>query len=88
MIAKTNLAELAGGTEDSETGGQCMNPFNPNRSCGASSTGTGASVTSGMGIIGIGTDTDGSIISPSSFYGLFGLRTELGATPMDGIIPV
>ena len=88
FIAKTNLAELANGLRyESELGGVCKNPYDLDRSCGVSSSGTGAGIASGMGIIGLGTDTSGSIIFPSSFNGLYGLRTSVDLSKMDGIIP-
>lgn len=88
IIAKSNLAELAHGNETSETGGQCHNPFNYKKSCGASSTGSGASISSGLAIISVGTDTDGSITIPGAFNGIYGLRTRSQQPSIDGILPL
>lgn len=87
ILAKTNLAELAAGPYDSELGGECLNPWDYTRSCGPSSTGSGAGISSGMGVIGLGTDTEGSIMNPSAFGSLFGLRPPHGILSMDGIFP-
>lgn len=88
IIAKSNLAELAHGNETSETGGQCHNPFNFKKSCGASSTGSGASIGAGLAVISVGTDTDGSIMIPGAFNGVYGLRTRSQQPSIDGIIPL
>lgn len=50
VLAKTNLAELAQGEDDSETGGRCNNPFDFERTCAGSSTGSGAGIAAGLGI--------------------------------------
>lgn len=88
VIAKANLAELAGEIYDSETGGSCKNPWDTSRSCGPSSTGIGAGISAGLAIIGIGTDTGGSLMNPASFCGLFGLRPPLDDLDFNGIIPL
>lgn len=88
IIGKANMAQLAQGNDTSENGGLCNNPFDVNRACGASSTGSGAGISSAMAIIGIGTDTDGSVINPSTFNGLFGLRPEMAFPPTDGVLPL
>lgn len=88
LLGKSNLAELAHGPENSEMGGQCHNPFDYVKSCGASSTGSGASISSALAILSVGTDTDGSILVPASFNGIYGLRTRRGEPPVEGIIPL
>lgn len=88
LIAKSNLAELAHGNESSETGGRCHNPFEYIKSCGASSTGSGASIGAGLAVIAIGTDTDGSITIPGSFNGIYGLRTQSPSPSIEGILPL
>lgn len=88
ILAKTNLAELGQGSDDSETGGLCNNPFDLNRWCGCASTGSGASIASAFGVVGVGLDTDGSVIIPSSYNGLFGLRPHISQQKIDGIIPL
>jgi Asp-tRNA(Asn)/Glu-tRNA(Gln) amidotransferase A subunit family amidase len=88
ILGKSNLAELAHGPENSETGGQCHNPFDYVKSCGASSTGSGASISSALAILSVGTDTDGSILVPGSFNGIYGLRTRSGEPSVEGIIPL
>ena len=62
IVGKTNMAELAVANEDTEMGGQCKNPFDTRRTCGSSSTGCGSGISTGMGLVAIGTDTGGSII--------------------------
>lgn len=74
FVHKTNLGELANGFGPSETGSMCRNPFNLSLSCGGSSSGSGAAIATGMAIVSIGTDTTGSILIPSCFNGIFGLR--------------
>jgi Asp-tRNA(Asn)/Glu-tRNA(Gln) amidotransferase A subunit family amidase len=88
VLAKTNMAELAMYNMDSEMGGLCKNPFDLSRTCGGSSTGTGAAISAGLGVIGLGTDTEGSIINPSSFNGIFGLRPSMNEPPVEGIVPL
>lgn len=87
VIAKANLAELAAGATNTETGGECYNPYDSKRTCGPSSTGSGAAIATGMGVIALGTDTDGSIMNPSSYCGVYGLRTQQYDIEVDGIIP-
>jgi amidase len=69
-------------------GGRCNNPFDADRSCGTSSSGTGAAIAAGLGLVGLGTDTSGSIAFPSSYCGLFGLRSPYNYTNLAGIISV
>lgn len=89
FIAKANLAEMAtGDSENSELGGQCLNPFDLKRTCGSSSSGSCGGISSAMAIISLGTDTGGSILQPASFNGLFGMRTSVGYPKTEGVIPL
>jgi len=97
FIAKSNMAELAYFNSNnhifkegsSELGGECHNPFNYYKiNCGASSSGSAISISSGLAILAIGTDTAGSIINPASLNGIYGLRTQFNLPETDGIMPV
>ena len=66
-------------------GGTCNNPYDLTKSCGTSSTGIGASMSGGLAVIGIGTDTTGSILFPATFNGVWGLRTPIDLTWLDGV---
>jgi amidase len=88
VLGKANLAELALGDDVSETGGRCKNPYDLRRTCGRSSSGIGSGISVQMSVIGIGTDTDGSILNPACFNGLYGLRTRMNEPEIDGIIPL
>lgn len=94
ILGKTNLSEWANfrSTKSisgwSGRGGQTNNPYvlkeNP---CGSSS-GTGAAISAGLAAVGIGTETNGSIICPSVRCGLVGLKPTLGLVSRSGIIPI
>ena len=94
ILGKTNLSEWANfrSTKSisgwSGRGGQTNNPYilkeNP---CGSSS-GTGASISANLAAVGIGTETNGSIICPSLRCGLVGLKPTLGLVSRSGIIPI
>lgn len=88
VIAKSNLAEMAFGEYISETGGECKNPWDTSRTCSRSSSGSGAAIAAGMAIIGLGTETSGSIQGPAGYNGIFALKPLLGESDMDGIIPL
>lgn len=88
VLAKANLAEMAFSEYNSETGGECKNPWDTTRTCSRSSSGSGAGIAAGMAVISIGTDTDGSIMGPASVNGIFGLRPPIGQVDMNGIIPL
>lgn len=89
VVAKTNLPPFAstGVRTESETGGLCVNPYNRSASCFGSSGGTGAGIAAGYAVIGIGTDTCGSILFPSGGGDLVGLRSTWGRLPLDGVFP-
>ncbi|MCB2169027.1 MAG: amidase [Deltaproteobacteria bacterium] len=88
ILAKTNLHEFAiWGETISSILGQTLNPYDLTRTPGGSSGGTGASLASNFGLVGIGTDTINSIRSPASANSLVGIRPTTGLVSRDGIIP-
>ena len=94
IIGKTNLSEWANfRSRDSSSGwssrgGQTKNPYALDRSPCGSSSGTGAAIAAGLAVVGVGTETDGSIICPSSANGLVGIKPTLGLASRSGIIPI
>jgi len=89
IIGKANLHEYAFGyTGGSLLGGIPRNVYDLSKGPGGSSSGTGTSVASSLGVIGIGTDTGGSIRVPSSVQGLIGLRPSMRLVSQDGIMPL
>ncbi|HCY41598.1 MAG TPA: amidase [Prolixibacteraceae bacterium] len=94
LLGKTNLSEWANfrSTKSSSgwsgRGGQVRNPFCLDRSPCGSSSGTGAAVSANLCAIGIGTETDGSIVCPSGINGIVGIKPTLGLWSGDGIIPI
>lgn len=88
ILAKTNLHEFAiWGETISSVMGQSVNPYDPTRTPGGSSGGTGASIAANIGIIGLGTDTINSVRSPSSANSLVGIRPTIGLVSRAGIVP-
>ena len=92
--AKTNLSEWANfrSTHSSSgwsgRGGQGKNPYALDRNPSGSSSGTGGAVAASYAAVGIGTETDGSIVSPSNNCGLVGIKPTLGLVSRAGIIPI
>lgn len=94
ILGKTNLSEWANFRSTRSTsgwssrGGQTKNPYALDRNPCGSSSGTGAGIAASLGAIGIGTETDGSIICPASVNGLVGLKPTVGLVSRSGIIPI
>jgi len=89
ILGKANLQEFAlGGISVSSLGGQTKNPYDLVRTPGGSSGGTGAAVAANFAAAGTGSDTGGSIRSPSSANNLVGIRPTQGLISRDGIVPV
>jgi len=90
VLAKSNMAEWAFSPMHSEssTVGITRNPYNLDHVPAGSSGGTGASIASNFGTIGLGTDTGNSIRGPSSHNALVGFRTTLGLVSREGIVPL
>jgi amidase len=94
LLGKTNLSEWANfrGRNSisgySTRGGQTRNPYALDRSPSGSSSGTGAAVAANLCAAGIGTETDGSITSPSSVAALVGVKPTVGWASRNGIVPI
>lgn len=89
LIGKTNMDEFAYNfTALSSHFGPARNPFDPSRSPGGSSGGSGVAVAAGLCLAALGSDTGGSIRLPSAFCGLTGLKPTFGAVPTDGVAPL
>jgi amidase len=94
ILGKANLSEWANfrSTHSSSgwtgRGGQCRNPYALDRSPSGSSSGTGAGVAANFCTVGIGTETDGSILAPSSAQSLVGVKPTVGLVSRAGIIPI
>jgi amidase len=89
VLAKTNMQEFAFGVTSVGSGfGMVRNPYAPNRNPGGSSSGTAAAVAANLAVIGLGTDTCGSIRIPAAFNNLVGLRGTQGLTSRRGIVPL
>ena len=91
IIAKTNMYEFAFSpyeTVGSALPGFTRNPYALNRVTAGSSGGTAAAVAAGFAVAGLGTDTGNSIRGPSSHAALVGIRSTIGLTSRDGIVPL
>ncbi len=88
ILAKANLSEFASGAAHSSLGGQTLNPHDLTRTPSGSSGGTGASIAAAYAVVGLGTDTGGSIRGPSTANGIVGLKPTHGLLSRDGIIPL
>ncbi|HEX5693680.1 MAG TPA: amidase [Arenimonas sp.] len=94
VLGKTNLSEWANFRSSRSTsgwssrGGQTRNPYVLDRNPCGSSAGTGAAIAASLATVGVGTETDGSILCPSAVNGLVGLKPTVGLVSRDGIIPI
>ncbi len=84
ILGKTNLPELAiHGFTESKTFGITRNPWNPERTTGGSSGGSGAAVAAGLAAMAHASDGAGSIRYPAAHCGLFGLKPQRDRVPID-----
>lgn len=89
FAGKTNLHELAYGISGvNEAFGTPVNPLDPGRVPGGSSSGSATAVAAGEADIAYGSDTGGSIRIPAACCGIAGLKTTWGRVPLDGVWPV
>jgi amidase len=94
ILGKTNMSEWANFRSSksnsgwSGRGGQGKNPYALDRSPCGSSSGTGAAIAASFAAVGVGTETDGSIVCPSSVQALVGLKPTVGLISRAGIVPI
>ncbi|MFK3651228.1 amidase [Lysobacter enzymogenes] len=94
ILGKTNLSEWANFRSTrsisgwSGRGGLTRNPYALDRSACGSSSGTGAAVAASLAALGVGTETDGSILCPAAMNGLVGFKPSVGLVSRAGIIPI
>ncbi len=94
ILGKTNLSEWANIRSTHSTsgwsgrGGLTKNPYALDRNTSGSSSGSGAAVSANLCAVAIGTETDGSVVSPSSINGVVGIKPTVGLVSRSGIIPI
>jgi len=94
LLGKTNLSEWANFRSShsssgwSGRGGQAKNPYVLDRNPCGSSSGSGGAVSANLSALAIGTETDGSVVCPSSANGVVGIKPTLGLVSRAGIIPI
>lgn len=94
VVGKANLSEWANfraarsSSGWSGLGGQTRNPYVLDRSPCGSSSGTGAGIAASLGVVGVGTETDGSIVCPAAANGLVGVKPTVGLVSRAGIVPL
>lgn len=87
ILAKNTMSEFALPGYHGSAFGFCRNAYDPSRSPGGSSCGTGAAVAASFGAVGMGEDTGGSIRTPAALNGLVGLRPTIGLISRFGVLP-
>jgi amidase len=94
ILGKANLSEWANFRSThsvsgwSGRGGQARNPYSLHRNPSGSSSGSGAAASACLCAAAIGTETDGSVVSPSSINGIVGIKPTVGLVSRAGIIPI
>ncbi|HEX4074816.1 MAG TPA: amidase [Candidatus Acidoferrales bacterium] len=94
ILGKTNLSEWANFRSShsssgwSGRGGQTRNPYALDRNPCGSSSGSGAGVSANLCAVAVGSETDGSIVCPSSANGVVGIKPTVGLVSRAGIIPI
>jgi Asp-tRNA(Asn)/Glu-tRNA(Gln) amidotransferase A subunit family amidase len=90
ILGKTNMPDFAGnGTYSKSTvAGQTFNPYADDREPGGSSGGSATAVNASFAVLGIGTETGGSIQNPSAAQALVGMKATFGLVPLAGVVPI
>ncbi len=94
IVGKTNLSEWANIRSDrsssgwSARGGLTRNPYALDRSASGSSSGSAVAVAAGYVPLAVGTETDGSVVSPAALCGIVGVKPTVGLVSRDGIVPI
>lgn len=94
LLGKANLSQWANFISESSPngfsalGGQTRNPYGQSLDAGGSSSGSGAAVAAGLAAVAVGTETQGSILSPASENSLVGIKPTVGLVSRRGIVPI
>jgi amidase len=94
ILGKANLSEWANfrsrpsSSGLSTLGGQAVNPHGTGRSPSGSSSGSATAIAAGLAPLTVGTETDGSIVSPAGACGIVGIKPTLGLVSRSGIVPI
>jgi amidase len=94
VLGAANLSEWANFRSSASTsgwsavGGQTRNPHDPDRNTSGSSSGSAAAIAAGLAPLAVGTETDGSIVSPAGVCGVAGFKPTVGTVPGAGIVPI
>ena len=90
VLGKTNLPDFAadGTRTRSSVAGVTLNPYNTDKTPGGSSGGTATAVNANFAVLGLGTETGGSIQNPAAAQALVGVKPTFGLVPLDGVVPV
>jgi Asp-tRNA(Asn)/Glu-tRNA(Gln) amidotransferase A subunit family amidase len=90
ILGKTNLPDFAedGTRTRSTVAGTTLNPYDVTKTPGGSSGGTATAVNASFAVLGLGTETGGSIENPASAQGLVGVKPTYGLVPLEGVVPV
>lgn len=94
ILGKTNMSEWANFRSSSASsgwsarGGQTLNPYDQTRTPCGSSSGSAVAVAANFTVLAVGTETDGSIVCPSSHNSIVGLKPSLGLISRVGVIPI
>ncbi|HZC06569.1 MAG TPA: amidase [Ktedonobacterales bacterium] len=94
LLGKANMSEWANFRSShsssgwSGRGGQARNPYSLDRTPSGSSSGSATAVAANLAVVALGTETNGSIISPANVNGLVGVKPTVGLTSRAGVIPI
>lgn len=90
VLGKTNLPDFAadGTRTQSSAAGVTLNPYNTDKAPGGSSGGTATAVNASFAVLGLGTETGGSIQNPAAAQALVGIKPTFGLVPLDGVVPI
>lgn len=94
ILGKANLSEWANFRSErsssgwSAVGGQARNPYDPGRSPCGSSSGSGIAAAANLTAVAVGTETNGSVVCPSSANGVVGIKPTVGLVSRFGIVPI
>jgi amidase len=90
VLGKTNLPDFAedGTRTRSSVAGVTLNPYNTGRAPGGSSGGTATAVNASFAVLGLGTETGGSIQNPAAAQALVGIKPTFGLVPLGGVVPI